>query len=90
MLTKAVAAVKSDKAKALDMFNKGRRLPGPGPFYVFCANLSLTGSRPALAAMMLTIACCPQNSRPSPTTGTPTFPPFSSATVRMDSRAKSS
>ena len=39
MLMKAVAAVKADKAKALDMFNKGE-----GGFldnlYVFCANLA--------------------------------------------------
>jgi hypothetical protein len=32
---KAVAAVKEDKAKALDMFNKGeRRIPGPGPLCI--------------------------------------------------------
>ena len=35
MLERAVAAVKEDKAKALDMFNKGRRrVQGPRPLRV--------------------------------------------------------
>ena len=40
MLTKAVAAVKADKAKALDMFNKGEGGFLVGDLYVFCANAS--------------------------------------------------
>ena len=38
MLNKAVAAVKSDKAKALDMFNKGEGGFRDRDLYVFCAN----------------------------------------------------
>lgn len=37
-LDKAVAAVKADKAKALDMFNKGERGFNDRDLYVFCAN----------------------------------------------------
>jgi hypothetical protein len=40
MLMKAIAAVKADKAKALDMFNKGEDGFRDGDLYVFCANLS--------------------------------------------------
>ena len=40
MLMKAVAAVKADKAKALDMFNKGEGGFLDRDLYVFCANLS--------------------------------------------------
>ena len=40
MLTKAVAAVKSDKAKALDMFNKGGGGFLDRDLYVFCGNVS--------------------------------------------------
>jgi hypothetical protein len=40
MLTKAVAAVKADKAKALDMFNKGEGGFFDRDLYVFCNNLS--------------------------------------------------
>jgi hypothetical protein len=40
MLTKAVAAVKADKAKALDMFNKGEGGFKDLDLYVFCANAS--------------------------------------------------
>jgi signal transduction histidine kinase len=40
MLTKAVAAVKEDKAKALDMFNKGEGGFKDRDLYVFCANAS--------------------------------------------------
>jgi dienelactone hydrolase len=39
MLMKAVAAVKEDKAKALDMFNKGEGGFLDRDLYVFCANL---------------------------------------------------
>jgi dienelactone hydrolase len=39
MLMKAVAAVKADKAKALDMFNKGEGGFLDRDLYVFCANL---------------------------------------------------
>ena len=39
MLVKAVAAVKEDKAKALDMFNKGEGGFLDRDLYVFCANL---------------------------------------------------
>jgi signal transduction histidine kinase len=40
MLTKAVAAVKADKAKTLDMFNKGEGGFLDRDLYVFCANAS--------------------------------------------------
>jgi len=40
MLTKAVAAVKADKAKALDMFNKGEGGFLDRDLYVFCINLA--------------------------------------------------
>ena len=40
MLMKAVAAVKADKAKALDMFNKGESGFRDRDLYVFCANAS--------------------------------------------------
>jgi hypothetical protein len=40
MLIKAIAAVKADKAKALDMFNKGEGGFRDGDLYVFCANIS--------------------------------------------------
>jgi hypothetical protein len=40
MLLKAVAAVKADKAKALDMFNKGEGGFLDRDLYPFCANLS--------------------------------------------------
>lgn len=39
-LDKAVAAVKADKAKALDMFNKGEGGFNDRDLYVFCANAS--------------------------------------------------
>jgi hypothetical protein len=38
MLIKAIAAVKADKAKALDMFNKGEGGFRDRDLYVFCAN----------------------------------------------------
>ena len=40
MLEKAVAALKKDKAKALDMFNKGEGGFKDRDLYVFCANAS--------------------------------------------------
>src|SRR5678810_1355737 len=40
MLEKAVVAVKEDKAKALDMFNKGEGGFKDRDLYVFCANAS--------------------------------------------------
>jgi len=40
MLVKAVAAVKANKAKALDMFNKGEGGFRDRDLYVFCANAS--------------------------------------------------
>lgn len=40
MLMKAVAAVKADEAKALDMFNKGEGGFRDRDLYVFCANVS--------------------------------------------------
>jgi signal transduction histidine kinase len=40
MLTKAVAAVKADKAKALDEFNAGTGGFLQGDLYVFCDNIS--------------------------------------------------
>jgi hypothetical protein len=39
MLTKAVAAVKTDQAKALDMFNKGESGFLDRDLYVFCSSL---------------------------------------------------
>jgi len=40
MLMKAVAAVKADKSKALDMFNKGEGGFLDRDLYVFCSNVS--------------------------------------------------
>ena len=40
MLMKAIAAVKADKAKALDMFNKGEGGFRDRDLYVFCANVT--------------------------------------------------
>jgi hypothetical protein len=40
MLMKAVAALRADKAKALDMFNKGEGGFRDRDLYVFCANAS--------------------------------------------------
>ena len=40
MLERAVAAVKEDKVKALDMFNKGEGGFRDRDLYVFCANAS--------------------------------------------------
>ena len=40
MLQRAVAAVKEDKGKALDMFNKGEGGFKDRDLYVFCANTS--------------------------------------------------
>jgi hypothetical protein len=40
MLERAVAAVKEDKAKALDMFNKGEGGFKDRDLYVYCANAS--------------------------------------------------
>ena len=40
MLEKAVVAVKADKTKALDMFNKGEGDFRDRDLYVFCANAS--------------------------------------------------
>ena len=40
MLDRAIAAVKQDKAKALDMFNKGEGGFKDRDLYVFCANAS--------------------------------------------------
>ena len=40
MLVKAVAAVKEDKTKALDMFNKGEGQFPDRDLYVFCVNVS--------------------------------------------------
>jgi hypothetical protein len=40
MLEKAVSAVKEDKAKALDMFNKGEGGFKDRDLYVWCANAS--------------------------------------------------
>ena len=40
MLERAVAALKEDKAKALDMFNKGEGGFKGRDLYVYCANAS--------------------------------------------------
>ena len=45
MLERAVAAVKEDKAKALDMFNKGEGGFKDRDLYVWCANAS-DGAQP--------------------------------------------
>jgi hypothetical protein len=44
---KAVAAVKEDKAKALDMFNKGEGGLKDRDLYMFCANAS-DGTHPTM------------------------------------------
>ena len=51
MLNKAVAAVKADKTKALDMFNKGEGGFRDRDLYVFCNNAS--------DAKLLAILVCP-------------------------------
>ena len=50
MLTKAVAALKADKAKTLDMINKGEGGFLDRDLYVFCANAS-DGKTVALATL---------------------------------------
>ena len=40
LLEKAVAAIKKDKAKAIDMFNKGESGFKDRDLYVYCANAS--------------------------------------------------
>jgi hypothetical protein len=40
MLTKAIAAVKADKTKAIDMFNKGEGGFRQGDLYPYCFNIS--------------------------------------------------
>ena len=48
MLAQAVAAVKADKAKALDMFNKGEGGFRDGHLYVTCTiSATASSSRPA-------------------------------------------
>jgi len=51
MLTKAVAALKADKAKTLDMINKGEGGFLDRDLYVFCANVS-DGKSVPLATLM--------------------------------------
>jgi hypothetical protein len=53
MLVKAVAAVKTDKAKALDMFNKGEGGFKDRDLYVFCAPIPATARlSPSSATLM--------------------------------------
>jgi hypothetical protein len=56
MLDRAVAAVKEDKTKALDMFNKGEGGFKDRDLYVFCANASdgILTAHPALKGELLT------------------------------------
>jgi hypothetical protein len=55
MLERAVAAVKEDKAKALDMFNKGEGGFKDRDLYVWCANASdgIVTAHPALKGKQL-------------------------------------
>ena len=55
MLEKAVVAVKEDKAKALDMFNKGEGGFKDRDLYVWCANASdgIVTAHPALKGKQL-------------------------------------
>ena len=56
MLDRAVAAVKEDKTKALDMFNKGEGGFKDRDLYVFCANASdgILTAHPVLKGELLT------------------------------------
>ena len=56
MLDRAVAAVKADKTKALDMFNKGEGGFKDRDLYVFCANASdgILTAHPVLKGELLT------------------------------------
>jgi signal transduction histidine kinase len=56
MLEKAVVAVKADKAKALDMFNKGEGGFKDRDLYVFCANAfdGINTAHPTLKGAKLT------------------------------------
>jgi signal transduction histidine kinase len=56
MLERAVSAVKEDKTKALDMFNKGEGGFKDRDLYVFCANASdgILTAHPALKGELLT------------------------------------
>jgi single cache domain-containing protein len=56
MLYRAVAAVKEDKTKALDMFNKGEGGFKDRDLYVFCSNASdgILTAHPALKGELLT------------------------------------
>ena len=56
MLDRAVAAVKEDKTKALDMFNKGEGGFKDRDLYVFCANAveGILAAHPALKGELLT------------------------------------
>jgi hypothetical protein len=55
MLNRAVAAVKQDKAKALDMFNKGEGGFKDRDLYVFCASASdgILTAHPTMKAQQL-------------------------------------
>jgi hypothetical protein len=56
MLGRAIAAVKEDKTKALDLFNKGEGGFKNRDLYVFCANASdgILTAHPALKGELLT------------------------------------
>ena len=64
MLTKAVAAVKTDQAKALDMFNKGEGGFLDRDLYVFCSSLAdgkiVALGNPRIAKQLLGTECKPQ------------------------------
>jgi hypothetical protein len=70
MLMKAVAAVRADKAKALDMFNKGEGGFRDRDLYVFCANASdgtiVAIGNPKLKKALGTDMRAAQNSRGEP------------------------
>ena len=62
MLMKAVAAVKADKAKALDMFNKGEGGFLDRDLYVFCSNVS--DGKPLPSATPMPSNCSARTSEP--------------------------
>ena len=59
MLERAVAAVKEDKSKALDMFNKGEGGFKDRDLYVWCANASDGIVTTALSSMVLASSAVP-------------------------------
>jgi len=70
MLTKAIAAVRADEAKALDMFNKGEGGFRDRDLYVFCVNANngtiVATGNPKLKQALGTNMRAAQNSRGEP------------------------